>query len=49
MKKKCRDCGKEFEVNPRARFERKYCDECSKSRKKEWEKIHEIKFEDCDE
>ncbi len=48
-KKKCKDCGKEFEINPRARFPRKYCDKCSKRRKEEWEKIHTIKFEDCDD
>lgn len=44
--KVCFDCKKEFELNPRARFERKYCKECSEKRKKLWEKIDQVKFED---
>ena len=44
--KKCRECGKEFEVSPRARFERKYCRECGEKRKKLWENQWKVKFED---
>lgn len=48
-KKKCFDCGKEFEVSPSARFPRKYCDECSKKRKKAWDNQWKIKFEDLED
>lgn len=47
--KKCADCKVEFEVNPNARFPRKYCNECSAKRKKMWDNQWKIKFEDCDE
>lgn len=43
---KCKDCGKEFEVKARARFPRKYCDKCSKARKKMWDNQWKVKFED---
>ncbi len=46
---KCKDCKKEFSVKTNARFPRKYCDKCGKERKKAWEKVHEIKFEDCED
>lgn len=36
-KKKCKDCNKLFEVNPNARYKRKYCLDCSKKRKKMWD------------
>jgi len=51
IKKKCKDCGKMFEVNQTrySRYPRKYCDKCSKERKKAYEKIDEIKFEDCED
>lgn len=48
-KKKCFDCGKEFEVSPRARFERKYCPECGKKRKKQWDNQWKVKFEDLED
>ncbi|MFH1802244.1 MAG: hypothetical protein ABH864_02210 [archaeon] len=48
-KVKCRDCKKEFLTNPKARFERKYCDACSKKRKKMWENQWKVKFEDLDD
>jgi len=43
--KKCLDCKTKFEVNPSARFERKYCLKCSKKRKKMWDNQWKIKFE----
>lgn len=45
-KQKCLDCKKEFEVSPNARFARKYCNDCSKKRKKMWENQWKVKFED---
>jgi hypothetical protein len=48
-KVKCFDCGKEFEVNSRARFPRKYCDACSKKRKKAWDNQWKVKFEDLED
>ncbi len=48
-KKKCLQCKAEFEVKPNARFVRKYCDECSKKRKKAWDERWKVKFEDLDD
>ena len=47
--KKCLECKEEFEVNPNARFIRKYCDVCSKKRKKMWDEQWKVKFEDFDD
>jgi len=46
MKKKCIDCKTGLEVNPNARFERKYCLKCGKKRKKMWDNQWKVKFED---
>jgi len=46
---KCKDCGKEFVANINPRYVRKYCDKCSAQRKKDYEKIHLVKFEDCED
>ena len=48
-KKLCLECKKEFEVNPKARFARKYCKECSEKRKKMWDDQWKLKFEDFDD
>ena len=32
----CKSCGKEVDVIQRAKFKRKYCDDCSAKNKKEW-------------
>jgi rRNA maturation endonuclease Nob1 len=48
-KKKCLECKKEFEVRPRARFERKYCETCGKKRKKMWDNQWKLKIEDFDD
>ena len=45
----CQDCKKEFKITKETRYERKYCDKCSKKRKKDYEKIHTITFEDCED
>lgn len=47
----CRDCKKEFQVksNFGSKYPRKYCDKCSKERKKAYANIHNIKAEDCEE
>jgi len=33
---KCAACGKDADVIQRAKFKRKYCDDCSQKNKKEW-------------
>ena len=48
-KQKCFECKAEFEVNPRARFKRKYCDACSKKRTKMWDDQWKLKIEDFDD
>lgn len=49
MKKTCPDCGKEFEFTPSGRYKRKYCDKCSKARKKAWDNQWKLKIEDFDD
>ena len=49
IKKTCKDCGKEFEQKPNARYPRKYCDKCSAERKKDYGDIHTITADECDE
>lgn len=46
---KCRDCAKEFELKQNSRYARKYCDKCSKKRKKDYDNLYKVKFNDCDE
>jgi len=45
---KCKDCGKLFKYkpHPNPRYQRKYCDKCSKDRKKAWNERWKMKFED---
>jgi len=45
---KCKDCGKEVVVKI-SRYPRKYCDKCSAQRKKDYENIHLVEFEDCED
>jgi hypothetical protein len=46
----CRQCKKEFIAEKfNQSYPRRYCDVCSKQRKKWWEERHLVKFEDCDE
>ena len=47
--KKCKDCGKKFEAENRGRYIRKYCDKCSKQRKKDYENIHLITVDQCED
>ena len=48
--RKCQDCGKTFEDNTKkGRYPKRYCAKCSAQRKKEYENIHLIKSEDCEE
>jgi hypothetical protein len=45
----CKDCGKEFEFKKFGRYTRKYCDKCSKQRKKDYENLYKVKAEECDD
>ena len=47
--KTCKDCKKEFEVKANSRFTRKYCDDCSKKRKKDYDNLYSVKFEECED
>ena len=49
MIKNCKDCNKEFEQKEKSRYPRKYCDKCSAQRKKDYEKIHMITADECDD
>jgi len=46
---KCKSCGKDFEVSPRARFARKYCKECSEKRKKDYEDLWKVTADECED
>ena len=46
---KCKDCGKSFEIVKTSRYTRKYCDKCSKQRKKDYENLYLVNAEDCDD
>ena len=47
---KCRDCGKMFiNKKPTSRYTRKYCDKCSKQRKKDYENLYKVSAKDCDD
>lgn len=48
-KVKCRSCGKIFEVKPTARFQRKYCVECSKKNKEYYDNLDSVTIDDCDD
>lgn len=50
-KKICRECKKEFEAKPNyfSKYPRKYCDKCSKERKKAYEDIHNVTMDDCED
>ena len=45
----CKDCGKEFEITKKTRYQRRYCDKCSKKRKVDYENLYSVKFEQCDD
>jgi len=47
----CRDCKKEFEqkYNYNPKYRQKYCDKCSKQRKKDYANIYSVNAEDCED
>ena len=47
--KKCKDCGNTFIQKGTVRFERKYCEECSKKRKEDYENLWQVSADDCEE
>ena len=49
--KTCRECKKKFEDKSgySSKYAKKYCDKCSKERKKYYSNLHLIKAEDCEE
>ena len=49
ISKNCPDCGGKVVQPEKARYPRKYCQKCSDKRKKDWEDIHLISADDCEE
>ena len=45
----CVECGKEFNSLEDSKYKRKYCDKCSKQRKKDYKNIHLIAADECEE
>jgi Zn finger protein HypA/HybF involved in hydrogenase expression len=46
---KCRTCGETFEIKPTAKFQRKYCLECSKKNKEYYDNLDSVTVDDCDD
>ena len=46
---KCKDCGKMFVNKKTTRYARKYCDKCSKQRKKDYENLYLVTADECEE
>jgi len=46
---KCNECGKEFEVVVKSRYQRKYCPKCSEQRKKDYENLYMVSADECDD
>lgn len=46
---KCKDCGKNFEINPRTRYVRKYCKKCGEKRKKDYASLWKVKADECED
>ena len=40
----CAECKKEVDVIQRAKFKRKYCNDCSKKKKEEWKEYQENRW-----
>jgi hypothetical protein len=45
----CSMCGKEFEIKPTARFQRKYCVDCSKKNKEYYDNLDSVTVDDCED
>jgi Zn finger protein HypA/HybF involved in hydrogenase expression len=46
---KCKDCGKKFQAKKNSKYARKYCDKCSKQRKKDYENLYMVTADECEE
>jgi len=49
MKIKCKECGVLFNPPENSKYKRKYCNKCSKQRKKDYEKVYLITADECEE
>ena len=45
----CKECGKEFKPPENSKYKRKYCNKCSKQRKKDYQNIHLITADECED
>jgi uncharacterized paraquat-inducible protein A len=48
-KVRCKECGILFEVKPTSRFQRKYCNKCSKENRDYYNNLDSVAAEDCDD
>ncbi len=49
MKIKCGKCKVLFKLPEKSKYKRKYCDKCSKQRKKDYEKAYLITADECED
>lgn len=45
----CKECGKEFKPQKGSKYKRTYCNKCSKQRKKDYQNIHLVTADECEE
>jgi len=45
----CKECGKEFRASKNSKYKRKYCNKCSKQRKKDYQNIHLVTVDECED
>jgi len=47
--KVCEECSRKFKPPEKSKYKRKYCNKCSKKRKKDYQNIHLITVDECEE
>ena len=47
--KNCKECGKEFNHPDNSKYKRLYCNKCSTQRKKDYQNVHLITADECEE
>jgi len=45
----CKECNENFTPLENSKYKRKYCDKCAKQRKKDYQNIHLITANECED
>jgi DNA-directed RNA polymerase subunit RPC12/RpoP len=46
---KCADCKKDIEIDTTSKYKRKYCKECSKKRKEDYDNLYKVSADECED